>query len=88
MALREAATESAQNDDPTVAKVLKLHELQVGFEGFFGLNLVSPRGLLSSFLKNLVQKTVANLRQFFGLSNRQTKIISSMIFLFSHIRYT
>ena len=55
MALREAATESAQNDDPTVAKVLKLHELQVGFEGFFGLNLVSPRGLLSSFLNNLVE---------------------------------
>ena len=55
MALKEAATESAQNDDPAVAKVLKLHELQVGFEGYFGLNLVSPRGLLSTYLNNLVE---------------------------------
>ena len=55
MALRMAATESAQNADPSVAKILKLHELQAGFEGNFGLNLVSPRGLLSTFLNNLVE---------------------------------
>lgn len=55
MALRMAATESAQNADPSFTKILKLHELQAGFEGNFGLNLVSPRGLLSTFLNNLVE---------------------------------
>lgn len=55
VALREAASECAQNADPSVVKVLKLRELQVGFEGNFGANLVSPRGLLSTFLNNLVE---------------------------------
>jgi DNA replication licensing factor MCM3 len=34
---------------------LKTRDLQVGFEGSFGNNLVSPRGLLSSFLNSLVE---------------------------------
>ena len=55
VALREAASECAQNADPSVVKILKLRELQVGFEGNFGSNLVSPRGLLSTFLNNLVE---------------------------------
>lgn len=55
MALREAATESAKNADPSVAKLLKQRELQVGFEGNFGSNVVSPRGLLSSFLNNMLE---------------------------------
>jgi len=55
MALREAATDSAKNADPSVAKLLKQRDLQVGFEGQFGSNVVSPRGLLSSFLNNMVE---------------------------------
>jgi DNA replication licensing factor MCM3 len=55
VALREAASECAQNINPSVAKALKSIELQVGFEGNFGANLVSPRGLLSTFLNNLVE---------------------------------
>lgn len=55
VALKEAASESAANADPSVAKILKSHELQVGFEGNFGSNLVSPRGLLSHYLNSLVE---------------------------------
>lgn len=40
--------------DPTLAKVLRSKELQVGFEGSFGSNAVSPRGLLSTLLNKLV----------------------------------
>jgi DNA replication licensing factor MCM3 len=55
VALREAASESAQAADPSTMKVLKHRQLQVGFEGNFGANLVSPRGLLSTFLNSLVE---------------------------------
>jgi DNA replication licensing factor MCM3 len=53
--MKEAAADSAKDADPTVEKVLKTRDLQVGFEGSFGSNLVSPRGLLSSFLNSLVE---------------------------------
>mmetsp|Transcript_20136 Transcript_20136/g.19440 ORF Transcript_20136/g.19440 Transcript_20136/m.19440 type:complete len:838 (+) Transcript_20136:160-2673(+) len=55
VALKEAASESAQNADPSVAKILKSRELQVGFEGNFGANSVSPRNLLSGLLNSLVE---------------------------------
>ena len=55
MALREAATETAKIADPSVAKLLKQRDLQVGFEGSFGSNVISPRGLLSSFLNSMVE---------------------------------
>ena len=40
--------------DPTLSKVLKMKDLQIGFEGSFGSNAVSPRGLLSTLLNKLV----------------------------------
>ena len=55
VALRDAASECAQNADASFIKILKQRQLQVGFEGNFGANLVSPRGLLSKFLNNLVE---------------------------------
>lgn len=55
LALQQAAKESAENADPSFAKILRTNELQVGFEGSFGQNSVSPRGLLSTMLNNLVQ---------------------------------
>jgi DNA replication licensing factor MCM3 len=55
LALQHAAKESAENLDPSYMKELRTRELQIGFEGNFGRNSVSPRGLLSSLLNNLVQ---------------------------------
>ena len=55
VALRDAASECAENADASYVKILKQRQLQVGFEGNFGANLVSPRGLLSTFLNNLVE---------------------------------
>jgi len=54
VALQEAASEVAQNADPTAAKKLKSHELQVGFEDSLGEHAVDPRGLCSTHLNNLV----------------------------------
>lgn len=53
-AFREAAKDVALEEDPTFAKILKNTEIQVGFEGSFGHQLVSPRGLLCHFLCTLV----------------------------------
>lgn len=55
IAFQQAAEEIAKGDDPSVEKALKNNELQVGFEGSLGVNAVSPRGLLSSLLNNLVE---------------------------------
>eukprot|EP01041_Mallomonas_annulata_P000460 gene460-847_t len=54
VALQEASTEVAQHSDPTCVKLLKCNELQVGFDGSFGSNAVSPRGLVSTLLNSLV----------------------------------
>ena len=55
VALQLAATETIQNIDPTMSKYLKNKELQIGFEGSFGRNSVSPRSLSSVFLNQLVE---------------------------------
>jgi DNA replication licensing factor MCM3 len=55
VAMQEAAIESARNADPSLAKVLKAREIRIGFEGSFGTHSVSPRGLMSSMLNNLVE---------------------------------
>ena len=55
LALKQAAEVSAANADPAAPKKLKQNELQIGFEGNFGANTVSPRGLLSRFLNQLVE---------------------------------
>jgi len=54
IALQEAMTEVANSLDPSHSKILKRNEMHVGFEGSFGLNAVSPRGLISSLLNTLV----------------------------------
>lgn len=55
VALQEAVGESAKSLDPSFEKVMKTAEFQVGFEGSLGANSVSPRGLVSSLLNNLVE---------------------------------
>lgn len=55
IALQQAAQEAALQTDPSFAKILKLNDINVGFEGSFGRNSVSPRGMLSSLLNNLVE---------------------------------
>eukprot|EP01032_Pedospumella_encystans_P022218 gene22218-25175_t len=55
VALQEAGVERSKKIDPSFEKVLKSADLQVGFEGSFGPNAVSPRGLNSSMLNSLVQ---------------------------------
>jgi DNA replication licensing factor MCM3 len=55
LALQHAAKESGEGADPSFGKVFRTRDLQIGFTGSFGRNSVSPRGLLSSFLNNLVQ---------------------------------
>eukprot|EP01035_Chromulina_nebulosa_P017748 gene17748-23347_t len=56
VALQEAAKEViSSNNDPTISKLLKSNEIQIGFEGSLGANFISPRGLLSSLLNNLVE---------------------------------
>jgi DNA replication licensing factor MCM3 len=55
VALQEAGIERSKKIDPSFEKVLKSADLQVGFEGSFGRNSVSPRGLNSSMLNSLVQ---------------------------------
>ena len=52
--LMTAVSESARELDPTFAKTHAQTLVQVGFEGSFGSNHVSPRGLLSSLICNLV----------------------------------
>lgn len=54
LALQKALNDYAKNLDPSHEKVLKSNELQVGFEGSFGSNSVSPRGLLSALLNKMV----------------------------------
>ena len=55
VALQEAGVERSKKIDPSFEKVLKSADLQVGFEGSFGRNSVSPRGLSSAMLNSLVQ---------------------------------
>ena len=54
LALQEAAAEIAKLD-PTLEKVLKEKEIQVGVEGSFGSHSVSPRGLNSRLLNRMVE---------------------------------
>jgi DNA replication licensing factor MCM3 len=54
MALQDAAKDVAKRDNAAFEKVLKTSQLQVGFEGSFGSNAVSPRGLNSALLNSLV----------------------------------
>ena len=49
------AIETLQEQSPELKKLMKGQEMQIGFEGAFGSNSVSPRGLTSRFLNNLVQ---------------------------------
>jgi DNA replication licensing factor MCM3 len=55
VALQEAGIERSKQINPYFEKVLKSSDLQVGFEGSFGANAVSPRGLNASLLNSLVQ---------------------------------
>lgn len=55
VALQEVATEISQSLDSSTSKTMLQRELQVGFDGSFGANSVSPRGLLSSQLNRLVE---------------------------------
>ena len=55
VATQEVITELAPTVDPSSSKLLRQRELQVGFDGSFGANSVSPRGLLSSQLNQLVE---------------------------------
>ena len=55
VALQQAATEVIKSADPSLSKELKTVELQVGFEGSFGPNSLSPRGLLSNLLNSMVE---------------------------------
>ncbi|CAM9305987.1 unnamed protein product [Laminaria digitata] len=53
-ALREAARDVALTMDPAFNKTLKGRDILIGFEGSFGHQHVSPRGLLASYLRTLV----------------------------------
>eukprot|EP00904_Undaria_pinnatifida_P009364 jgi/Undpi1/5558/HiC_scaffold_2.g00835.m1 len=53
-ALREAARDVALTLDPAFNKTLKGRDILIGFEGSFGHQHVSPRGLLASYLRTLV----------------------------------
>mmetsp|Transcript_18563 Transcript_18563/g.18642 ORF Transcript_18563/g.18642 Transcript_18563/m.18642 type:complete len:781 (+) Transcript_18563:58-2400(+) len=53
LALQQVSTQIAKGDAQN-QKLLNTNELQVGFEGSFGSNSVSPRGLTSSLLNKLV----------------------------------
>eukprot|EP00752_Nemacystus_decipiens_P011885 g10538.t1 len=53
-ALREAARDVALAMDPAFIKTLKDRDILIGFEGSFGHQHVSPRGLLASYLRTLV----------------------------------
>lgn len=55
VALQEASIERCKKIDPSLEKALKTADLQVGFEGSFGQNAVSPRGLTAQMLNSLVQ---------------------------------
>lgn len=55
IALQEAASETARSLDPAYEKLLNTKDLQVGFEGSFGANSISPRGLNSRLLNTLVE---------------------------------
>ena len=56
VALQQAAEAFLKGmDDPTVEKLLKQQSLEIGFEGSFGSNSVSPRGLQSILLNKLVE---------------------------------
>lgn len=55
VALQEAAMDTAKSLDPSFEKVLHSKEIHVGFEGSFGLNSVTPRGLNSQLLNSLVE---------------------------------
>ncbi|CAM9392470.1 unnamed protein product, partial [Hapterophycus canaliculatus] len=53
-AIREAARDVALAMDPAFIKTLKDRDILIGFEGSFGHQHVSPRGLLASYLRTLV----------------------------------
>ncbi|CAM9104625.1 unnamed protein product [Discosporangium mesarthrocarpum] len=53
-ALREATRDVALSMDPSFNKILKDKVIHIGFEGSFGHQHVSPRGLVASFLRTLV----------------------------------
>ncbi|CAM9467250.1 unnamed protein product [Phaeothamnion confervicola] len=53
-ALREAAKDVALQHEPSFHKILSTRDIEIGFEGSLGHNHVSPRGLLSSLLRQLV----------------------------------
>lgn len=76
IALQDAAMESAKNMDPTFEKVLNNKELQVGFEGSFGVNSVSPRGLNSTLLDTLVEVEGIVVK----CSNVRPKLVKSVQF--------
>ena len=56
VAMQEAALEVLKGmSDPGLEKLLKERKIQIGFEGAFGSNSVSPRGLTSRLINKLVQ---------------------------------
>lgn len=81
LALREAIMEYAKSnlvENPAIDKALQQneHKLQVGFEGSLGLNSVSPRGLLSSLLNNMVEVEGIVLK----VSNVKPKVVRSVMY--------
>ena len=55
IAIMKAAKDIISRDDPGLNKLLREKDIQIGFEGSFGSNSVSPRGLTSHLLNNLVK---------------------------------
>jgi DNA replication licensing factor MCM3 len=54
MSIQRMAKDVALSEDATIEKLLENQEIQCGFEGSFGYNAISPRGLRSDLLNQIV----------------------------------
>ena len=84
LALQKAAEQTAKDQDPQLEKLLKTATLQVGFEGSLGRNSVSPRGLVSGLLNNLVEVEGIVTK----VSSVKPKIVRSVHFCPATNKYT
>lgn len=84
VAFQQAAQEIATEDDPTTAKLLKTNDIEIGFEGSMGANSVSPRGMLSRLLNQLVEVEGIVTR----CSNVRPKLVRSVQFCEKNMNYT
>jgi DNA replication licensing factor MCM3 len=83
-ALQEAATDIAKNSDASYEKILKTNTLQAGFEGSLGSNSVSPRGLASRLINNLVEVEGIVTK----CSSIRPKLVKSVLFCPATGKYT